>query len=158
VPTVLHTKRFRIGNGDIIEKSVIQEFFTCVGTIPVIGGSILARTTSYVDAIILLVVELERKFIHMHPAIQRVFLELPNIHDPKIKRMATIFLVQEFGFIMKEAIEIFAYYGVNHECPPIKEILYDQDAIRKLKSMDYETYDENLRKKGSTSYFGQKVF
>ena len=157
-PSVLHTKRFHVGSGDIIGKSVIQEFFTCAGTIPVLGGSILAKTTSYVDAIILLVVELERKFIHMHPAIQRLFLELPNVRDPKIKCMVTIFLVHEFGFIMKEVVEIFAYYGVNRECSPIKEVLYDQDVIRKLKSIDYEAYDENLRKKVPPHVLVDKFF
>ena len=137
----METKRFRIGSGNVIGKSVIQEFFTCAGVIPAIGGSILTKTNSYVDAIILLVLELERKFIHIHPALQRLFLELPNIHDPRVKEMATIVLMNEFGFIMKEALEIFAYYGISRECPPYKRSSnYDQDVMRELKSIDYEAF------------------
>ena len=48
---------------------------------------------------------------------------------------------------MREAREIFAYYRINSECPPIEEILYDQEGIRRLKSTDYAAYNENLRKK-----------
>ena len=30
-PPILHTKKFRIGSGNIIGKGVIQDFFTCAG-------------------------------------------------------------------------------------------------------------------------------
>ena len=53
-PAILHTKKFRIGSGNIIGKGVIQDFFTCVGALPTMGGSILHRTSSLVDAISLL--------------------------------------------------------------------------------------------------------
>ena len=33
-PTVLYTKMFRIGSGNIIGKGVIQDFFTCAGALP----------------------------------------------------------------------------------------------------------------------------
>ena len=59
-PTILHTKKFRIGSGNIIGKGVIQDFFTCAGALPIMGGSILHRTSSVADAISLLIVELER--------------------------------------------------------------------------------------------------
>ena len=73
-PTILHTKKFCIGSGNILlEKGVIQDFFTCAGALPTMGGSILHKTSSLEDAISLLVVELERQFIHMHPCIQRIF-------------------------------------------------------------------------------------
>ena len=63
-PTILHTKKFRIGSGNIIGKGVIQDFFTCASALPTMGGSIIHRTSSLADAISLLVVELERQFIH----------------------------------------------------------------------------------------------
>ena len=72
-PTILHTKKFRIGSGNIIGKGVIQDLFTCVGALPSMGSSILHRTSSLVDAIAMLIVELERQFMHMHPCIQRIF-------------------------------------------------------------------------------------
>ena len=97
-----------------------------------VGGSILNGTTSFANAISLLIVEFERQFVHLHPSKQRVLLEFSNIHDPSVKRLATIFLVHEFDHLMKEAREIFAYYRISSECPPIEEILYDQDEIRKL--------------------------
>ena len=84
-PTILHTKKFRIGSGNIIGKGVIQDFFTCVGALPTMGGSILHKTSSRADAISLLIVELERKCIHMHPCIQRIFLEYSNIEHSFVK-------------------------------------------------------------------------
>ena len=74
-----HTKMLRIGSGNIIRKGVIQDFFTCAGVLPTMGGSILHKTSSLADAISLLIVELERQFVHMHPSIQRIFLEFSNI-------------------------------------------------------------------------------
>ena len=66
-PPIFHTKKFRIGSGNIIGKGVIQDFFTCAGDLPSMGCSILHRTSSLADAIAMLVVELERQFMHMHP-------------------------------------------------------------------------------------------
>ena len=63
-PIILHTKKFRIGSGNVIGKGVIQDFVTCDGALPTMGGSILHRTSSFADAISLLIVELERQFIH----------------------------------------------------------------------------------------------
>ena len=62
-------KKFRIGSGNIIGKGVIQDFFTCAGALPSMGSSILHRTSSLADAIAMLVIELERQFMHMHPSI-----------------------------------------------------------------------------------------
>ena len=53
-PTILHTKKLRIGSGNIIGKGVIQDFFTCAGALPTMGGSILHITSSLADAISLL--------------------------------------------------------------------------------------------------------
>ena len=33
-PTIFHTKKSRVGSGNIIQKGVIQDFFTCVGAFP----------------------------------------------------------------------------------------------------------------------------
>ena len=125
-PTILHTKMFGIGSGNIIGKGVIQDFFTCAGALPTMGGSILHRTSSFVDAISLLIVELERQFIQMHPSIQIFFLEFSNIEHSSIKRAATIFLAHEFKFIIKETNEIFAHYRVDVGRPPIESTLFNQ--------------------------------
>ena len=37
-PTILHTKKFWIGSGNIIGKGVIQDFFTCAGALPIWVG------------------------------------------------------------------------------------------------------------------------
>ena len=51
-PTILHTKFFRIGSGNIIGKGVIQDFFTCAGALPTMSGSILHKTSSLADSTI----------------------------------------------------------------------------------------------------------
>jgi hypothetical protein len=89
-----------VGSGNVIGKNVIQEFFNCAGVIPLFKGSILDKTICYVDAIAMLVVKLERKFLHIHPILQKIFFELPNIHDPKVKKIATIILMHEFDYII----------------------------------------------------------
>ena len=152
-PTILHTKKFRIGSGNIIGKGVIQDFFTCAGALPTMGGSIL----SLVDAISLLVVELERQFIHMHPCIQRIFLEFSNIEHSSVKRAATIFLAHEFRFIIKEAKEIFAHYRVDACRPPIEAILFDQEEIMRFQSLDYVAFNENLRKRVPTNVLVDRI-
>ena len=48
---------------------------------------------------------------------------------------------------MKEASEIFAHYNINGGFPPIEEILFNQEEIRRLQSTDQAAYNENLRKK-----------
>ena len=123
--TIVHTKRLCVASGNINGKGVIQDLFTCAGTLPMLGGSILNKTSGIADAISLLIVELERQFVPMHPSIQRILLEFSNIHDPSLKHVATIFLAYEFGHIMKEAHEIFAHYNINCGCPPIEEILFN---------------------------------
>ena len=66
-------KKFRVGSVSIIGKGVIQDFFTCAGALPSMGSSILHGTSSLADAIAMLVVELERQFMHMHPSIKGFF-------------------------------------------------------------------------------------
>ena len=106
-PTISHIKRFRVGSGNIIGKGVIQYFFTCPGALPSMGSSIVHRTSCLADAIAMLVLELERQFMHMHPSIQRIFLEFSNIEHSSVKRAASIFLAHEFRFIMQQAKEFF---------------------------------------------------
>src|SRR3954471_4821139 len=105
------------------------------------GGSILYRTSSLADAISLPIVELERQFIHMHPCIQRIFLEFSNIEHSSVKRAATIFLAHKFRFIIKEANEIFARYRVDAGRPPIEAILFNQEDMMRLQSLDHIAYN-----------------
>ena len=105
----------------------------------------------------MLIVDFERQFVHMHLAIQRILLKFSYIQDLSVKSLSTIFLVHEFCYIMHEAIVIFFCYKINHECPPIAEILHDQDMIRWLKYMDYAAYNENLIKKVPPSILVEKI-
>src|SRR3954471_2926021 len=97
------------------------------------GGSILYRTSSLADAISLLLVELEKQFIHMHPCIQRIFLEFSNIEHSFVKRASTIFLAHEFRFIIKESKEICAHYRVDAGRPSIEAILFNQQDLMRLQ-------------------------
>ena len=101
------------------------------------GGSILHRTSSLADDIAMLAVELEGQFMHIHPCIQRIFLEFSNVEHSSVKRAATIFLAHEFRFIIKEANEIFAHYRVDAGRPPIEATLFYQEDIMRLRSLDH---------------------
>src|SRR6187399_1595984 len=105
----------------------------------------------------MLVVEIERQFIHMRPCIQRIFLEFSNIEHSSVKRAATIFFVHEFRIIMKEAKEIFAHYWVDAGRPPIEAILFSQEDIMRLRSPDHVAFNENHRKKVPTNVLVDRI-
>ena len=69
----LDAKTFGLGQGNIMVKEHIQEFFNCVGNISLDAAAILKTTRSYVDAISALVLKLESKSIRTHPTLQRFF-------------------------------------------------------------------------------------
>ena len=73
-PPNYKTKIFRVGDGNVIGKSAIQEFFDCTRSMPINKRSILLEANRYEDAIVMLVEKLERKFVHIHPALKKVFL------------------------------------------------------------------------------------
>jgi hypothetical protein len=57
-----------------------------MGTLVYNDTPILKRTNSYGEAISALVLKLERRFIHTHPTLQRLFYELPIINNPMVKK------------------------------------------------------------------------
>ena len=86
-----------------------------------------------------------------------IFLEFSNIQHSHVMRAATIFLAHEFKFIMKEASEFFAHYKINAGCPPIEEILFNQEEIMRIQSPDFVAYKENLRKRVPTEVLVDKI-
>ena len=87
-----------------------------------------------------------------------MFYELPVIKDPKAKKLATLVLMNEFDYIIREAREIFDFYGMNHGKPVIDEIIYNSDyALRHLRG-DNQIIDENLKKQVSVLDMIQQVF
>ena len=69
----LDAKTFILGQGNVMGKECIQEFFKCVGNLSLDDTHILKTTRSYADAISALVLKLESKFIRTHPTLQRLF-------------------------------------------------------------------------------------
>ena len=72
-PPNYKAKTFHVGDGNVIGKSAIQEFFDCTGAMPMNKRSILLNANCYADAIVMLVDKIERKFVHIHAALQKVF-------------------------------------------------------------------------------------
>ena len=157
-PPNYKAKTFQVGDGNIIGKSVIQEFFDCTGVMPMNKRSILLSTNCYSDAIVMLIEKLEIKFVHLHPALQKVFYELPKINHPKAKKIATIILMREFDFIIQEARNFFTFYKKDIEHPPIEEILHDKETLRSFESRDYQSYRDNLRRRVPYSEITQTIY
>ena len=66
--------------------------------------------------------------------------------------------MNEFDYIIREAREIFDFYGMSHEKPVIDEILYNSDyALRHLLG-DNKIFDENLKKEVLVLDIIQQVF
>ena len=135
--SVLNSKIYHVGSGNIIGKHAIQEFFEHSIVSPLIKGSILDETNFYEDAITMLILKLERKFVHLHPMLQKIFLGLPSIDNHEIKEISTNILMHEFHYIVREAKDIFAFYGIKSGHPPIEVILHNRDALRRMESNDY---------------------
>ena len=75
-----------------------------------------------------------------------MFFELPVIKNPRANKLATLVLRNEFDYIIREAREIFDFYGMNREKPVIDEILYNSDyALRHLLGNN-QIFDGNLKK------------
>ena len=154
----MDAKTFILGQGNVMGKEHIQEFFNCVGNLSFDDAPILRTTRSYADAISALVLKLETKFIRMHPTLQRLFFELPAIKNPKAKKLATLVLMNEFDYIIWEAREIFDFYVMNREKHVIDEIIYNSDyALRHLLG-DNKIFDENLKKEVPVLDIIQQVF
>ena len=58
---------------------------------------------------------------------------------------------------MKEANEIFAHYRVGAGRPPIEAILFNQEDLMRLRSLDHVAYNENLRKKVPTDVLVKRI-
>ena len=66
--------------------------------------------------------------------------------------------MNEFDYIIREAREIFDFYGMNGEKLVIDEILYNSDyALRHLLG-DNKIFHENLKKEVPVLYIIQQVF
>ena len=65
----LDAKTFVLGQGNVLGKERIQEFFNCVGNLSLDDVPILKRTKSYAEAISALVLKLANKFIRTHPTL-----------------------------------------------------------------------------------------
>ena len=76
---------FILGQGNVMGKEHIQEFFNCVGNLSLDDAPILRTIRSYAYAISALVLKLESKFIHTHPTLHKLFFELPVIKNQRIK-------------------------------------------------------------------------
>jgi len=130
----------------LLEKVLFKNSLIVRDLCLLVKRSILLDTNCYADAIVMLVEKLERKFVHIHPALQKVFYELPNINHPIAKKIATIILMREFDFIIQEARDIFAFYNKDVAHPPIEDIL-DKETMHSLESRDYQSYSKNLRRR-----------
>lgn len=63
-----------------------------------------------IEMLLLLVRELGIQFIHFHPSLERIFLELPRIDDPRIMKLVVMTLMSKFEPQIKEARGILLLY------------------------------------------------
>jgi hypothetical protein len=154
----LDAKTFVLGQGNVMGKENLQEFFECVGKLNLDDTPILKRTKNYAEAISALVLKFETRFIRTHPTLQRLFFELPVLKEYKAKSLATRILMNEFDYIIREAREIFDFYGVNHEKLVINEILYNSEYMLRHLLGDNQIFDENLKKEVPVLNLIQQVF
>ena len=61
-------------------------------------------------------------------------------------------------FLVREARQIFDFYGMNREKPVIDEILYNSDYLLRYLFHDDHTFDENTKKEAPSLNIIQQVF
>ena len=66
--------------------------------------------------------------------------------------------MNEFDYIIREAREIFDFYGMNREKPMIDEFFYNSDYALRHFLGDKQTFDENLKKQVPVLDMIQQVF
>ena len=66
--------------------------------------------------------------------------------------------MNEFDHIVREAREIFDFYGMNHKKPVIDEILYNNDYLLRVLFRNNELFDENLKKEVPPLNIIEQVF
>ena len=89
---------------------------------------------------------------------QRLFYELPVIKNSKSKKLATLVLLNEFDHIVREAREIFDFYGMSREKLVIGEILYNSDYMLRHLLGNNQFFYENLKKEVPVLDMIQQVF
>ena len=60
--------------------------------------------------------------------------------------------MNEFDHIVREAREIFDFYGMNREKPVIDEILYNNDYLLRYLLCNDHIFDENIKRSSSFEY------
>jgi hypothetical protein len=97
-----------VGNGSIIGKSNIKEFFNHISKHKDVEEKSLAELApSYEFASAYLVHMLEARFASLNPFIQHMFLKLHDIEDPKKKAFILKTLRIEFRDVAIEAEKVF---------------------------------------------------
>ena len=66
--------------------------------------------------------------------------------------------MNEFYYIVREAREIFDFYGMNHEKLVIDDILYNSDYVLRHLLGNDRIFDENLKKEVPPLSMIQQVF
>ena len=66
--------------------------------------------------------------------------------------------MNEFDYIIREAREIFDFYGMNREKPVIDEIIYNSDYVLRHLLGNNQIFNENLKKQVLVLDMIQQVF
>jgi hypothetical protein len=106
-----------IGNGSIIGKGNIEEFFNHVSMHKDVEDRSLAKLApSYEVVAAYLVHMLEARFVNLNPFMQQIFLKLHDIEDPEMKDFILETLHREFRDIVIEARKVFEHFNMLGSC------------------------------------------
>ena len=113
LPPEMALKNVRVGDGDLIGRDNLENFFGHIsGLRDFPDKSIVELTSSYDSGMIMLVQELEAKFVNLNPIIQQMFFQLDNMERRDDRDFVLKTLTREFEDIAKEARKIFAHYDI----------------------------------------------
>ena len=141
-PLNFTVKDIHVGQGSIIGRDNIEEFFTQVSMHEDLEDIPLAKTVpTYEDASVCLVRMMETRFISLNPMIQHMFLTLSDMERGEKRDFILKVLVREFEDIAKEARKVF----IKH-----KRLGMFTDFKRTLEKMDMDRtkYTNNVNDGG----------
>src|SRR5215212_3800620 len=102
------TKDIPVGQGSIIGRDNIEEFFTHVSIVEDFEDrSLVELAPNYEIATASLVHMLEARFVNLNPIMQHMFLILSDMEMGEKRDFVLEVLLREFGDITKEARKVF---------------------------------------------------
>jgi hypothetical protein len=153
-------KKLSVGNGSIIGKDNLAEFFNHVSRNKDIKDRSLAELAPNYETVAYLVHMLEARFANLNPIIQQMFVKLHDVEDTEKREFILETLCKEFRDVVIEARKVFDRFNMLGSCVDVIGTLmsckyspletprgrYDEHSSKSSLSCETKVYRTSRRK------------